>query len=212
MRAAHFRCLPPRVDGFPVLKVLCGNPTPQGSSAASPFRFGIPTRRGPARRSFVGNPWGLPSSCRFSACMPRPVMTTAAPPESRPSSARAGPARETDDSFVLASSGFRLSPTAFLNIDEAALGFRECGLPCGLHASLCTLHASCSAPRLPFRKTQVPPPRAQHSVRVGGWLGLARWGLSPHKKRQACLAHKTLFSAPDLSIASLLPYCFQRVF
>jgi len=58
--------------------------------------------------------------------------------------------------------------------------FRECGLPCGLHGSLCTLQ---------LLRSVTSPPKQLQSLGMGGWLDLTQQGLSPCKKRQACLAH-----------------------
>ncbi len=92
-----------------------------------------------------GLPRGLPSSRYFSAYIPRPMKTPAAPPESRP---RPMPRQALQGTLRFLCFGFRCSEIVadrFIIIDEAALDFRECGLPCGLHASLCTLRMFCSA-------------------------------------------------------------------
>ena len=88
---------------------------------------------------------GLPSSRCLSAYIPRPMKTPAAPPESRP---RPMPRQALQGTFRFLCFGFRCSETVadrIIIIDEAALDFGECGLPCGLHASLCTLRMFCSA-------------------------------------------------------------------
>ena len=122
-------------------------------------------------------------SWRFSACMPSPVITTAVPYGISPFQRQGKPCERTDDSFVLASSVIRLSPTALIHFNEAALGFRECGLPCGLHSSLCTLHAPCSAVAKSFATTSA----TRATLGTGGWLGLTRRGLSPRKKTPSLL-------------------------
>jgi hypothetical protein len=73
------------------------------------------------------------------------MKTPAAPPESRP---RPMPRQALQGTLRFLCFGFRCSETVadrFIVIDEAALDFGECGLPCGLHASLCTLRMFCSA-------------------------------------------------------------------
>jgi hypothetical protein len=74
---------------------------------------------------------------------------------------------------------------------EAVSSFGECGLPCGLRGSLCTLQLLCSALH-----------RASSTVAtlgMSGWLDLAQPGLPPGKKRQASLGALTppLTSRPD---------------
>ena len=51
--------------------------------------------------------------------------------------------------------------------------------PCGLRDALCTLQL--------LRSARTSSEAA--TLDTGGWLGLTRWGLSPHKKRQVRLAH-----------------------
>ena len=115
-------------------------------------------------REPLGSPKFLPLLCMHTT----PCDDHGGPSGISPVRRQGKPCKGADDSFVLASSIIRLSPTASIYFDEAALGFGECGLPCGLHASLCTLHAYCSALRPLVQKTPAPPPRAQHSVRVAG--------------------------------------------
>ena len=52
--------------------------------------------------------------------------------------------------------------------DGAALDFGECGLLCGLYASLCTLRMYSSVPASLYGRRPEPPPHAQNSVRVAG--------------------------------------------
>ena len=63
-------------------------------------------------------------------------------------------------SFVWTSESLTSSSSAAFGIIEAISSFRDCGLPYGLRASLCTLQTVCSVFRLPFH--------LQHSVRVAG--------------------------------------------
>ena len=62
--------------------------------------------------------------------------------------------------------------------------FREHGLPCGLHDSLCTLHLLCS-----FRTIRNSATDA--TLNTGGWLSLTRRGLAPRKMHQASLGALT---------------------
>jgi hypothetical protein len=86
---------------------------------------------------------------------------------------------------VLASAALKAWPSALAR-DEAVSSLRECGLPCGLRASLCTLQLTCSA----FTSSV-----AVATLGMSGWLDLTQQGLSPCKKRQASLgALTTAFS------------------
>ena len=124
-----------------------------------------PSRR-PARR----NVWGLPSSQRFSLCMPGPE----------------DPDRPSD---ILPERclciGFQCVQTVAICIDrfdEAVPDFRVCGHPSGLQSSLCTLHMFCSV----FCTSST-----HATLGTSGWLILTRWGLAPHKKRHASLGAPT---------------------
>jgi hypothetical protein len=56
----------------------------------------------------------------------------------------------------------------------------RCGLPYGLHGSLCTLQT--------FRSVVLRLSSSRSAtLGTGGWLDLTRQGLAPCKKRQACL-------------------------
>ena len=86
----------------------------------------------PSRRPVRRNLWGLPSSQRFSLCMPGPVDPD------RPS----GLSPERDLCV-----GFQCVKTVAICIDrfdEAVPDFRVYGHPSGLQSSLCTLHMFCS--------------------------------------------------------------------
>jgi hypothetical protein len=63
-------------------------------------------------------------------------------------------------------------------LHEAVPDFRVCGHPSGLQSSLCTLHMFCSV---------VCTSSTHATLGTSGWLDLTRWGLAPHKKRQASL-------------------------
>ena len=122
--------------------------------------LGVPPRNLPA----------LPSSRRFSPHIPRSSWTPADPRGPHPR----GPS-------VWASGTLKPSPSAFSSYG-AVSSFRECGLPCGLCGSLCTLQLVRSG-------SQPSSPTA--TLGTGGWLGLTRQGLSPCKKRQASLGALT---------------------
>jgi len=194
---SHRHPLPP-VDGSPVLRVLRGDPTPQthtvgvpitstspppcrafclngtGSSIAPYPGFPLCAQIAvyhPSRRPAHRNVWGLPSSQRFSLCMPGPVDPD------RPSGLSPG-----RDLCV----GFQCVQTVAICIDrfdEAVPDFRVYGHPSGLQSSLCTLHTFCSV--LDTSSTYA-------TLGTSGWLNLTRWGLAPHKKRQALLGARTL--------------------
>jgi hypothetical protein len=153
--------LPP-VDGSPVRRVLPVDLTAERPSAllSEPPTWEFPPRNLPA----------LPSSRRFSPHIPRSSWTPADPRGPHPS----GPS-------VLASGTLTPSPSAF-SAYGAVSSFRECGLPCGLCGSLCTLQLVRSG-------SQPSSPAA--TLGTGGWLGLTRQGLSPCKKRQASLGALT---------------------
>src|SRR3990172_1658069 len=82
----------------------------------------------------------------------------------------------------------------FMLYDEAVSSFRECGLPYGLRDSLCT-------PQL-CRLSNIASFTVA-TLGTSGWLdpslrsgqALARPGLAPCKKRQACLARQRLVGA-----------------
>ncbi len=154
------------------------------------FRFGFPTRKRSGTPLCSGLPRGLPSSRCLSAYIPRPMKTPAAPPESRP---RPMPRQALQGTLRFPCFGFRHSETVadrIIIIDEAALDFGECGLPCGLHASLCTLRMFCSAID---HSGSIPPPHTQHSVRVVGY-SLPDGDLHPTRSIE-------LLGAPDLLIS-----------
>ena len=87
---------------------------------------------------------------------------------------------------VWASGTLTPSPSAFSSYG-AVSSFRECGLPCGLCGSLCTLQLVRSG-------SQPSSPTA--TLGTGGWLGLTRQGLSPCKKRQASLGVSSRVEVP----------------
>ena len=113
---------------------------------------------------------GLPSSRRFSPHIPRSSWTPADPRGPHP----IGPS-------VVASGTLTPSPSAFSSYG-AVSSFGECGLPCGLYGSLCTLQLVRSVAQ-PSSPTATPG--------TGGWLGLTRPGLSPCKKRHVSLGART---------------------
>jgi hypothetical protein len=96
-----------------------------------------------------------------------------------------------NDSFAWASRKRTRSPPASL------IGFSglyqtsgRCGLPYGLHGSLCTLQTFRSVCRSRLSSY------GSATLGTGGWLDLTRQGLAPCKKRQACLgAHVMPLSA-----------------
>jgi hypothetical protein len=71
---------------------------------------------------------GLPSSCHFSTRIPRSKVDPGSPSEISP--------------YRFLCVGFWTVNTiadCFIHVIEAVSSFRECGLPCGLRVSLCTL-------------------------------------------------------------------------
>ena len=92
----------------------------------------------------------------------------------------------------------------------------RCGLPYGLHGSLCTLQTFRSVRRRRLSSY------GSATLGTGGWLGLTRQGLAPCKKRQACLgAHAQKVSGETAQFAVFvrstaglcvpyLPYLLQR--
>jgi hypothetical protein len=84
---------------------------------------------------------------------------------------------------VLASGAVTPSPSASSSLSGLYQDFRECGLPCGLRSSLCTLHLLRSANHPPSSSAS----SADATLGTGGWLGLARQGLPPCKKTPSFL-------------------------
>ena len=144
---------------------------PPSTTSGSDSReiFGAPLEA--TSLGFPRNLSGLPSSRRFSPHIPRSSWTPADPRGPHPG----GPS-------VLASGALKPSPSAFSSYG-AVSSFRECGLPCGLCGSLCTL---------PLVRSGSQPSSPTATLGTGGWLGLTRQGLSPCKKRQASLGALTL--------------------
>ena len=68
----------------------------------------------------------------------------------------------------------RPSATGTSTFSKRFQHLRESGLPCGLHDSLCTLHLFCSSQTIRDSATGA-------TLDTGGWLTLARQGLSPCK-------------------------------
>jgi len=64
----------------------------------------------------------------------------------------------------------------------AVSSFRECGLPCGLRGSLCTLQLC---------RLYIFTSFTVATLGMSGWLNLTQQGLSPCKKRQASLGALT---------------------
>ena len=107
---------------------------------------------------------------RFSPCMPCPD-DPGRPPESHQC-----------DSFAWASRlRTRLPPASSTALSGLYQTLGRCGLPYGLHGSLCTLQVFRSVRR--YRLSSYGPA----TLGTGGWLDLTRQGLTPCKKRQACL-------------------------
>ena len=77
------------------------------------------------------------------------------------------------------------SATGTSTLSKRCQLFRERGLPCGLHDSLCTLHLFCSPPKV-FRDSATGATRD-----TGGGLILTRQGLPPCKMHQASLGALT---------------------
>src|SRR5262245_12327971 len=65
----------------------------------------------------------------------------------------------------------------------AVSSFGECGLPCGLRGSLCTLQL--------FRSALHRASSTVATLGMSGWLDLPQPGLAPGKKRQASLGALT---------------------
>lgn len=161
LRATGFRQLLPHVNGSPVLGVLWADPTPHGPSVSLAFSvqvayllFLIAPRLGARRSLWVRvspsvprRPGALRSISesagihgvsqvlrRFSPCMPCPD-DPGRPPESHQS-----------DSFAWASRlRTRLPPASSTALSELCQTLGRCGLPYGLHGSLCTLQTFRSA-------------------------------------------------------------------
>ena len=161
---APYLCHPlPPVDGSPVLRVLRGDPTPHGPSAALSMLGCAYLCPGIHGVSHVLN-------ASLSAC--QALRTPTDPPSLSPGR----------DLCI----GFQCVQTVAICIDrfdEAVPDFRVCGHPSGLQSSLCTLHMFCSV--LGTSSTHA-------TLGTSGWLILTRWGLAPHKKRQASLGALTL--------------------
>ena len=85
--------------------------------------------------------------------------------------------------------------------------FRDVRIPYGLHCSLCTLHNYCS-PFVAFHGSF-----SCATLDTGCWLGFARQGLTPCKKRQAALGALTKKSAGTAQRAAIgwidLVRCFS---
>jgi hypothetical protein len=82
---------------------------------------------------------------------------------------------------------------------EAVSRFGECGLPCGLRGSLCTLQL--------FRSAFHRASSTVATLGMSGWLDLPQPGLPPGKKRQASLgAPTTCGSAATLLSGRRQPY------
>ena len=143
---------------------------PLSSTSGSDSRELVGAPREATSLGFPRNLSGLPSSRRFSPHIPRSSWTPADPRGPHPR----GPS-------AWASGTLTPSPSA-LSSYGAVSSFRECGLPCGLCGSLCTLQLVRSV-------SQPSSPTA--TLGTGGWLGLTRQGLSPCKKRQASLGAQT---------------------
>jgi hypothetical protein len=107
---------------------------------------------------------------RSSPCMPCPD-DPGRPPESHPI-----------DSFAWAShKRKRLPPASSIVLSGLYQTSGRCGLPYGLHGSLCTLQTFRSVRRRRLSSY------GSATLGTGGWLDLTRQGLTPCKKRQACL-------------------------
>src|SRR5262249_21257460 len=78
--------------------------------------------------------------------------------------------------------GVKLIAVCMSRANGAVSSFRECGRSYGLRGALCMLHLCRSASTSFIDAT----------LGTGGWLDLTRWGLAPHKKRQASLGARTL--------------------
>jgi len=144
---------------------------PPSTTSGSDSREALGAPRGATYLGLPRHLSDLPSSRRFSPHIPRSSWTPADPRGPHPS----GPS-------VWASGTLTPSPSAFRSYG-AVSSFRECGLPCGLCGSLCTLQLVRSGSH---------PSSPTATLGTGGWLGLTRQGLSPCKKRQASLGALTL--------------------
>ena len=138
-----------------------------------PFRGSVTvSRASTSLPSFqqLRNRQGLPSSRRLSPHMPRSKVDPGRPSGTSPSR------------FLRV--GFWAVNTiaiCFIRANGAVSSFRECDLPCGLRASLGTLHMA--------RSATASSPCA--TLGTSGWLILTRPGLSPGKRRQASLGALT---------------------
>ena len=164
--AANDRQPLPPVTGSPGLRVLRADPTPRKPSARLSFSVGCAylVSPGASRVSQVPN-------ASLRACH---ALET--PPELHHLAQNGG--------FTSASVSVTTSPSGSLPSRGGTTAFgadQTSGMrfPCGLRGSLCTLQ---------LLRSGWPSSEAA-TLDTGGWLGLTRWGLAPHKKRQVRLAH-----------------------
>jgi hypothetical protein len=116
------------------------------------------------------NPWGLPRSQRFSLCMPGPEDPD------RPSSL--SPSR-------CLCVGFRCVQT----VAVCLLAFTRLSQTSGCAVTLPAYRVPCVRSTWFVQGSRSSSPSA--TLGTGSWLDLTRWGLPPHKKRQASLSALT---------------------
>lgn len=207
LRATGSRQLLPHVNGSPVLGVLWADPTPRGSSVSLAFSVQvaylsslIPHRLGAKPSLWVRVSPSVPSRPRALRCLR--VQESMGSPKFFDASLHACHALMTPAGL------WNLTKTIPLrgllaNVNDRRLHLvsslsglyqtsGRCGLPYGLHGSLCTLQTFRSVRR--YRLSSY----GSATLGTGGRLDLTRQGLSPCKKRQACLgAHAYCASAAD---------------
>ena len=165
LRATYFRHVLPHVVGFPHLRVLCVIRLPIGIRRAFPLTVllrlpGLPGAHGASQ-----------VLQRLSSCMPWPVDSGGPPP-----------ARQCAE-LVLPSGA--LKPSA-----SATSASRSCTSPSGCAVTPTAYRILCLRFAHFVRRGCVHDSAMDARLETGGWLTLTRQGLSPCKRRQACLARE----------------------
>jgi hypothetical protein len=163
VQAASPRPPLPHGSGAPALRVLGGDPTPHGPSAA---------------RLAVGWAYLWPGLHGVAH-----VLDASLPAYHARQWTPTDPREARQQRFLCVGFWCVNTLAVCMSRDHGAVSsFRECGLPCGLRGALCTLHLVRSV------FTSLPGATLGRS----GWLDLAPQGLPPCKKPQASLGALTL--------------------